>query len=119
VAQWQKTPTSELAADVPKGSLIFTNQPDDVFLATRRSSIGVPSRVEWTSGRRNPDFDREVHDVVALLRERRGVILLAPVNYATVPLATPGDFMRAAPMRVVQRARDGGMLLELATASGP
>jgi hypothetical protein len=119
VRQWQKTPTSELAARVPAGSLIFTNQPDDVFLATRRSSIGVPSRVEWTSGRRNPDFDREVHDVVALLRKRPGVILLAPVNYATVPLATPGDFTRAAPMRVVQRARDGGVLLELATPIGP
>jgi hypothetical protein len=105
------SPTMALLARLPARTLVATNDPYQIFLATGRGSVVLPSRSNWTSGERNRHFSDDVSSLISLVRSKHGAVLLAPVNVATVRLATESDLTRGG-LHVVARSSDGGALLQ-------
>lgn len=102
-----------LAADrLPKGALIATNVPTQIWEATRRSSIMVPLRRTTVTDEPNPLFRRELRELVSVLDERGGyIVLLGPDagGFGTFQQANEVDLARFG-LRVVWRVRDGVIL---------
>ena len=55
---------------------VFTNAPDGLFYAGLSTSYMVPCREDYFSGQPNPDFDTEMDELRALVRDGEAVVVL-------------------------------------------
>jgi hypothetical protein len=69
-------PTMRSVADLPVGTVVFANQPSAVFALSQRPVLALPVLRSPMTGRPNPDADRDVDQLVAMLAGRRAVIVL-------------------------------------------
>lgn len=92
---------------LPSATMIVTNAPDDAYLATGRPLLIAPLRHVFVTGRTNHAFQREVSDLAAILRDRRGVLLLR--SRALVDEATAADFSRYVTLVDMGHYRDWGL----------
>ena len=102
-----------LAADaLPKDALIATNVPTQIWEATRRGSIMVPLRRTTVTDQPNPFFRRELRELVSVLGERGGyIVLLGPDagGFGILGQANEVD-LAGFRLRVVRRVHDGVIL---------
>jgi hypothetical protein len=87
-------PTVFSLAALPEGTFIATNAPPLVYGTTGKRSIGVPSHLEPLTLAPNENFDAELRELVEVVTERQGVIVLVGVDgrgYFGDDLVRPAD----------------------------
>jgi len=67
---------------VPRGTVVFTDDPSGLWLYADLDSYRLPTLVAETTGRRNPSFSAEVRQVELIVEQRGGLIVVAPVRSA-------------------------------------
>ena len=100
-------PLTRVVRSLPSATMIVTNAPDDAYLATGRPLLIAPLRHVFVTERTNHAFHREMSDLAAILRDRRGVLLLR--SRALVDEATAADFSRYVTLVDMGHYRDWGL----------
>jgi hypothetical protein len=98
------TSTVERAiGSLPRETLLATSAPERIYLTTARSSVLLPSREVYLTGKTNPAYARQVDEFVGLLRTHAGYVLWVP---PFDPIVTPEELGRRLPLRVVAQEGD-------------
>lgn len=66
-------PESAVAAD---GRVLFSNAPDELYATNRTNSYLVPCKVDYYTGRPNPSYRGELHDLQELVRRGRADVVI-------------------------------------------
>jgi 4-amino-4-deoxy-L-arabinose transferase-like glycosyltransferase len=90
-------------AALPRETLLATSVPERVYLTTARSSVLLPSRVVYLTGKTNHAYAEQVDEFVELLRTRGGYLLWVP---PFDPIVTPDELGRRLPLRIVAQGGD-------------
>jgi hypothetical protein len=88
-------PTLFTVAALPAETFIASNAPSHIYATTRKHAILVPFRTTMLTGARNDDFDAELRELVDVVTERQGVIVVVGregVGIFAEDLARPEDF---------------------------
>lgn len=105
--------TVAASASLPRGVLIATNVPTQLWQSNRRSSILVPLRITTSTDAVNASFRDEVRELADVVcRERGYIVLLGPAagGFGTIRQANEDDFSSFPTLRVIQRLDDGVIL---------
>ena len=66
-ADWEQSPVLAAVADLDPAVRVFSNGADAIFLHTGRVTEQVPARIEYRTGRANPDYAGELEAVRSAL----------------------------------------------------
>jgi hypothetical protein len=73
----ERFPALDAVIALPADQLVMTNQPSAVYALTRRPAIALPLRTSPQTGAPNPGADRDLDELVDLLRDRRAVVVIS------------------------------------------
>jgi hypothetical protein len=95
----RRHPALDAVAALPPDQMVMTNQPSAVYALTGRPALALPLRTSPQTGADNPEAGRDLDQLVALLRQRRAVVVVdgQEAYYQSVigqPLVT-GDQLRS------------------------
>ena len=99
--------------DLPPDALIATNVPTRLWEINGRASISVPARTVAVSGDTNTRFVTQLHELVDVIGEQHGyIVLLGPpkAGFAALLYATEQDLESFPALRVARRTSDGVIL---------
>jgi hypothetical protein len=108
----QAARTVMAAAELPAGSMIATNVPTQIWENTGRGSFIVPRRTNAVTGSPNDRFEAEIRELVVVVREHGGYIVLingATGGFGVADQANEQD-LHGFGLRVVHREADGVIL---------
>ncbi|MEY2423659.1 MAG: hypothetical protein QOI95_3726 [Acidimicrobiaceae bacterium] len=100
--------------DLPPDAIIATNVPTRLWEVNGRWSINVPVRTIAVSGKVNGHFDAQLQELVDVVTEQHGYIVLLgspKAGLAALLFATEHDFERFGSLRVARRTNDGVILV--------
>ncbi len=96
------TAVEQAVKALPRDTLLVSSVPDRVYMSTTRSSVLVPSRTVYLTGKANHDFARQVDEFVGIMRTRPTYVVWVP---SFDPFVTPEELAARVPLELV--ARDG------------
>lgn len=114
-ADW--TAIRRVVRDVPHQTLIATNAPENLYLATGRPSIIVPLEHFPVTDQANRDFDSQVRQLGQLLYSHNGLLVLWSPSALAEPVPSAEQLARTIPLQLLRRTADLSVLRVAATRS--
>jgi len=103
---WRESETMGRVRALPAGMLIFTNAPAPLMLATGRSVVSIPPKVDPATGKANPDYLPSIIHMQQRLIDEQGVLICFDhPPWGVFPAAN--EINRLIPMECLCRCRDG------------
>ncbi|MGA9532816.1 MAG: glycosyltransferase family 39 protein [Anaerolineales bacterium] len=108
-SSWRNSALLAAASKLPKGSTIFSNAPEPLYLLDGRRSARLPKPYESVSDRENPTFEKEVGQMsLALARSDARVVYFNRVVGPSI--VSLGELMNRLPLIIEFETPDGWIL---------
>jgi hypothetical protein len=73
---WQTSETITSLAELPPGTVIFSNRAFPIYFITGRPSNSIPERVDVVKGQSNQDYDLQIAAMRETILERDGALVI-------------------------------------------
>jgi hypothetical protein len=114
-------PTLFAVSAIPEDTFIASNSPSHLYATARKNSILVPFHTDALTGARNDNFDAELRELVDVVTERHGVVVIVggdSVGLFGGDLALPADFRQFPQLQEQPPLSDGTVVFTTAPPGG-
>jgi hypothetical protein len=91
---WSQSQTLAAVRELPKGTVIYTNEPELVYFYTGRGSYAVSPKFDNVTQKVNPDYLNKVASMERDIRTRGGVLVLFDTIYNRPSLPSVDELTR-------------------------
>ncbi|MCL4385347.1 MAG: glycosyltransferase family 39 protein [Cyanobacteria bacterium] len=82
---WKTSQTIEKLKEFPESTLIYTNEPDAVYILADRGSYMIPSKIDLYSHKANDSYSSQVEVMVKDLKSKKGILVLFKLGLGFLP----------------------------------
>jgi 4-amino-4-deoxy-L-arabinose transferase-like glycosyltransferase len=105
----RESPTIHAMLDLPPGTLLYTNEPEQVYFVSGRGAYMIPIKIDVVTGRASPSFAQKLEEMREDLLAGDAALVLFRTIEARPDLASPQDMVGG--LTVLFAGNDGQILV--------